>query len=71
MGSWTLQYDSLNRLISGSATRGAYATPNPTPNLCWSYDRGPRRQVFVALKSSLKQDVQGCLTLEKIVFQNG
>ena len=44
MGTWTFQYDSLNRLATATSTQPG----NPYPNYCWSYDRGPRRQVFVA-----------------------
>jgi RHS repeat-associated protein len=34
MGAWSFQYDTLNRLQSGSATTGGYASQN----LCWAYD---------------------------------
>jgi RHS repeat-associated protein len=34
MGTWSFNYDSLNRLISGAASTGQYAGQN----LCWSYD---------------------------------
>ena len=43
MGNWTYQYDVLNRLLSGSASSG----PDASKNACWSYNRGPRGQVFV------------------------
>jgi RHS repeat-associated protein len=34
MGTWSFSYDTLNRLLSGSASTGGYAGEN----LCWSYD---------------------------------
>jgi RHS repeat-associated protein len=34
MGTWTFQYDALNRLLSGAATTGTYSGKNA----CWSYD---------------------------------
>ena len=34
MGNWTYQYDVLNRLTSGAASTGTYASQNA----CWSYD---------------------------------
>jgi hypothetical protein len=34
MGSWSFNYDALNRLQSGQATAGAWAGQN----LCWAYD---------------------------------
>jgi len=34
MGTWTFQYDALNRLLSGAATAGTYSGKNA----CWSYD---------------------------------
>jgi hypothetical protein len=34
MGEWSFGYDTLNRLISGAAVAGPYASQN----LCWAYD---------------------------------
>jgi hypothetical protein len=49
MGAWNFNYDSLNRLVASQNTAASSATPQFAGNYgCWSYDRGPRRQVFVA-----------------------
>jgi RHS repeat-associated protein len=34
MGTWSFNYDTLNRLIAGSPSSGSYAGQN----LCWAYD---------------------------------
>ncbi|MDR3750720.1 MAG: hypothetical protein P4K94_04460, partial [Terracidiphilus sp.] len=34
MGTWSFQYDTLNRLVSAAAAAGTYTGQN----LCWSYD---------------------------------
>jgi hypothetical protein len=44
MGAWSYTYDDFNRLASGNATAGV----DSGLSLGWTYDRGPRRQVFVA-----------------------
>jgi uncharacterized protein RhaS with RHS repeats len=36
MGTWTFQYDTLNRLIAGEPAQGN--SSNNGLNLCWSYD---------------------------------
>ena len=36
MGAWAYSYDELNRLVSGYASGGTYATQSPFA--CWSYD---------------------------------
>jgi hypothetical protein len=47
MGTWSFTYDAVDRLMT--ATPGG---SNPTEYQgkygCWTYNRGPRRQVFVA-----------------------
>jgi RHS repeat-associated protein len=46
MGTWTYSYDDFNRLSSGTAADDGGVDGGLT--LGWTYDRGPRRQVFVA-----------------------
>jgi RHS repeat-associated protein len=46
MGPWTYSYDDFNRLSSGTAADDGGVDGGLT--LSWTYDRGPRRQVFVA-----------------------
>jgi YD repeat-containing protein len=43
-GTWSYTYDNLNRLLTGTSTAGYYTGAQ----MSWSYERGPRRQVFVA-----------------------
>lgn len=45
MGTWTFQYDALNRLVSGTASAGTYKVGSLWDNLCWSYDSFGNRTI--------------------------
>jgi hypothetical protein len=47
MGTWGFSYDVVDRLTSAAAGSNA-PTAFQGQSAAWSYDRGPRRQVFVA-----------------------
>lgn len=59
MGTWSFQYDAMNRVATASSTTAAGQPINPYPYYCWSYDNFGNRTTQMSSNAAFSSGLGG------------